>query len=274
MENKKLIVIIALVILGAGGLCGLFALGSLGVATLRLSQAAGTDTLTPTSLPTDTETPTPKPLKPRKLTQTAAATLSAQVPITATVSPTTISLPTEAWTPTPVLAIPVEPTATVGPLVRDSWCVPWNTPMQNALVVGIIDGVTIEVEIDGEPYLVRYIGIDMLDPSQDPGIWTQMAEKNRELVEGKSVLLVRDISDVDSLGRLLRYVIVGGCLSIASWLSRATPLPAQSHRTSVARRLYCRRRCLPLPPSVVCGRQTRRPPGPSPHRLPRSPRRA
>jgi endonuclease YncB( thermonuclease family) len=210
MENKKLIVIIALVILGAGGLCGLFALGSLGVATWQLSQAAGTDTLTPTSLPTDTETPTPRPLKPRKLTQTAAATLSAQVPITATVSATTVSLPTGTWTPTPVLAIPVEPTATVGPLVRDSWCVPWNTPKQDALVVGVIDGVTIEVEIDGEPYLVRYIGIDMLDSSQDPGIWTQMAEKNRQLVEGKSVLLVRDISDVDSLGRLLRYVIVGG----------------------------------------------------------------
>jgi endonuclease YncB( thermonuclease family) len=210
MENKKLIVIIALIVLGAGGLCGLFALGSLGVLTLRLSQTTSTHTLTPTPLATDTETPTPKPLKPRKLTQTAAATLSAQAPITATVSPTIVSFPTEVWTPTPGLEIPVEPTATVGPLNMDSWCVPWNTPMQSALVVGIIDGVTIEVEIDGEPHLVRYIGVDLLDSSQDPSIWIQMAEKNRELVEGESVLLVQDITDVDPFGRLLRYVIVGG----------------------------------------------------------------
>jgi len=191
----------------------------MGVAAWRLSQATSTDTLTPSATPTDTPTLTPKPLKPRKLTQTAAAaTLNAQGTITPTLGLLTetwipIPAPTEAaetLTSTPVFAVPVEPTATVGPLVMDSWCVPFNTTTQLVPVVGIIDGVTIEVKIGDDIQQVRYIGIDMLDSSRDPSIWTRMAEKNRELVEGKEVLLVQDETDVNYEGKLWRYVMVGG----------------------------------------------------------------
>ena len=225
MKNQKLIILIALVVLGAAGLCGLLAVSSMGVAAWRLAQATSTDTLTPSATLTDTPTLTPKPLKPRKLTQTAvAATLSPQGSITPT-----LGLPTETWTPTPVLAEPIEPTTTVGPLVLDSWCVPFNTPTQLAPVVGIIDGVTIEVKIGEEIYPVRYIGLDMLDSAADPTVWTRMAEKNRELVEGKEVLLIQDETDIPYEGKLWRYVMVGGVFANLEMVQQgyaiASPIP-------------------------------------------------
>lgn len=81
------------------------------------------------------------------------------------------------------------------------------------LVSRVIDGDTIALE-NGQ--IVRYIGMDA------PEIHTskkakliqcfgqQAAEINRELVEGKQVDLVKDISETDTYGRLLRYVYVDG----------------------------------------------------------------
>jgi len=74
----------------------------------------------------------------------------------------------------------------------------------------VIDGVTIEVTINGENYQVRYIGIDMPDYSADAGVWSQATEQNKKLVEGKTVLLIQDKSGADESGSLPRYVIVGG----------------------------------------------------------------
>jgi micrococcal nuclease len=82
-----------------------------------------------------------------------------------------------------------------------------------ALATRAIDGDTIEVEIEGESYKVRYIGIDTPElhhPTKPVGYYAQEAyEKNRELVEGKTVFLEKDVSETDSYGRLLRYVYVG-----------------------------------------------------------------
>ncbi|MBC8263285.1 MAG: thermonuclease family protein [Anaerolineales bacterium] len=77
----------------------------------------------------------------------------------------------------------------------------------------VIDGDTIEVEIEGESYKVRYIGIDTPElhhPEKPVGYYAQEAyEKNREMVEGQTVYLEKDVSETDSYGRLLRYVYVG-----------------------------------------------------------------
>ena len=80
------------------------------------------------------------------------------------------------------------------------------------LVTRVIDGDTIEVDIGGTIYKVRYIGINApeLDDKQ-PGFGALAQEAtrlNRELVEGKTVRLEKDISETDRYGRLLHYVYV------------------------------------------------------------------
>ncbi|MCH8200824.1 MAG: thermonuclease family protein [Chloroflexi bacterium] len=79
-----------------------------------------------------------------------------------------------------------------------------------ALVVRVVDGDTIEVEVDGETYKVRYIGIDTpetVDPRRPVGCFGEEASAaNKALVEGLIVGLEGDVSDTDRFGRLLRYV--------------------------------------------------------------------
>jgi micrococcal nuclease len=81
-----------------------------------------------------------------------------------------------------------------------------------ATVVRVVDGDTIEVDIDRTSYKVRYIGIDTpetVHPQKPVECFGKEAsEKNRELVEGKRVRLEKDVSDTDNYGRLLRYVWV------------------------------------------------------------------
>lgn len=82
-----------------------------------------------------------------------------------------------------------------------------------AKVIRVIDGDTIEVGIEGSLYKVRYIGIDtpeMVHPPEPAEYFSKEAsEKNRELVDGKTVRLEKDVSETDEHGRLLRYVWVG-----------------------------------------------------------------
>jgi endonuclease YncB( thermonuclease family) len=76
----------------------------------------------------------------------------------------------------------------------------------SGVVTEIIDGITVRVEIDGKPFVVRYLGI-ALPPSNDPWRgWTSAV--NERWVGGKTVLLERDVTDADADGRLLRYVWV------------------------------------------------------------------
>ncbi|MBM3156912.1 MAG: thermonuclease family protein, partial [Chloroflexi bacterium] len=82
-----------------------------------------------------------------------------------------------------------------------------------AQVVRVIDGDTIEVNINGRTYTVRYIGIDTPEtvhpekPVQEFGV--EASNKNKEFVSGKTVRLEKDVSETDRYGRLLRYVYVG-----------------------------------------------------------------
>jgi micrococcal nuclease len=88
---------------------------------------------------------------------------------------------------------------------------PFKVPAQ---VVRVVDGDTIKVSIDGIIYTVRYIGIDAPEsvtpdnPVEMYGL--EASAKNQELVDGKIVMLEKDISDTDIYGRLLRYVYVNG----------------------------------------------------------------
>lgn len=83
-------------------------------------------------------------------------------------------------------------------------------------VVGVVDGDTIDVLIDGKKERVRYIGMDTpetVDPYRPEECFGKEASKrNSELVLGKEVRLEKDVSERDEYGRLLRYVYTGDML--------------------------------------------------------------
>ena len=92
-------------------------------------------------------------------------------------------------------------------------CVPWNNAVEPGIVTRVIDGDTIVVFVDGQLVTVRYIGIDAPETVY-PGTGVEYfgpeaREKNRQLVEGKAVFMVKDVSETDQYNRLLRYVMVG-----------------------------------------------------------------
>lgn len=84
---------------------------------------------------------------------------------------------------------------------------------QTVLVTRVVDGDTIEIE---GKIKVRYIGINTPEIYHDTtGKKTGeqcFAEKsyleNKRLVEGKTATLIKDVSDKDKYGRLLRYVYI------------------------------------------------------------------
>ncbi len=85
-----------------------------------------------------------------------------------------------------------------------------SSSREKAIVKRIVDGDTVLLT-DGRK--LRYIGIDTpetVKPGVTPECYGHEAsQKNKELVEGKGIEMVKDISEVDRYGRLLRYVYVG-----------------------------------------------------------------
>jgi len=83
-------------------------------------------------------------------------------------------------------------------------------------VTRVVDGDTIDVEIAGKIERVRYIGIDTpetVDPRKPVQCFgVEASKKNKELVEGKTVRLEKDITDRDKYKRLLRYIWLGDTL--------------------------------------------------------------
>jgi len=95
-------------------------------------------------------------------------------------------------------------------------CTTYPTPRPGHVavrVLRVVDGDTIEVELDGQSCTVRYIGIDTPE-TVCPGrevepFGPEASAKNEELVGGSVVALEKDVSETDKYGRLLRYVWVG-----------------------------------------------------------------
>ena len=78
---------------------------------------------------------------------------------------------------------------------------------RGTLVQRVIDGDTV-VLADGER--VRYIGMDT--PERGERLFDEATAYNRRLVEGQRVGLLKDQSETDRFGRLLRYVLAGDIL--------------------------------------------------------------
>lgn len=109
-----------------------------------------------------------------------------------------------------------------------------------AVVTYVFDGDTVEVEIDGRAYRLRYIGVD--SPEREEPFYQAALDFNREMVEDQTVILVRDVSDVDQYGRLLRYVylpdgtFVNGDL-MRNGMARLVTFPPDVAQTETLRQL-------------------------------------
>ena len=83
-----------------------------------------------------------------------------------------------------------------------------NVPSgDEAAVTRVIDGDTIDVSLNGQTYRVRYIGMNT--PESNEVCYNEATQANALFVQGKTVRLVKDVSETDQYGRLLRYVYVG-----------------------------------------------------------------
>ena len=83
------------------------------------------------------------------------------------------------------------------------------TEYQEAKCTSITDRDTIKVKMfsDGKTYKVRYIGMDT--PEKGMLYYKEAKNINSSLVYKKTLKLVKDVSETDRYGRLLRYVYVG-----------------------------------------------------------------
>ncbi|MCL4249468.1 MAG: thermonuclease family protein [Anaerolineae bacterium] len=81
-----------------------------------------------------------------------------------------------------------------------------NGDGEQAVVTSVIDGDTIDVRIGASTYRVRYIGINT--PELDEPCYREATDANAAFVSGKTVTLVKDESNTDRYGRLLRYIYV------------------------------------------------------------------
>ena len=113
-----------------------------------------------------------------------------------------------------------------------------------ATVTRVVDGDTVEVEVDGIEDRVRYIGVDTpesVTPGQPVECYGEEAsELNADLVAGEDVRLVFDAERRDRYGRLLAYVYAGEVFVNAELVRRGfastlTIPPNDSHAESFER---------------------------------------
>lgn len=98
---------------------------------------------------------------------------------------------------------------------------------ERAYVTKVVDGDTIEVEMNGAEFKVRLIGIDTpetVDPRRPVGCFGKEASREaKNLLSGKEVIMQKDISESDKYGRLLRYIYLpleGQLLFVNDYLVR------------------------------------------------------
>lgn len=77
-------------------------------------------------------------------------------------------------------------------------------------MIRAIDGVSFEAKTGAQTFRVRYIGIDVPEPSNGVDTYSASFNRNKELVEGSTVLLIQDKSEIDDEGYQPRYVVAGG----------------------------------------------------------------
>jgi len=174
-------------------------LGILAIATGQAACSVLVSQPTPTSLPGPTVTAKPTSTLTQTVSPTPTWTATPSISPTPTITPTPSQTPTVTKTPSPTITLA---------LVASADCIPEDTKREVAQVVEVIDGDTIRVLVGTDSFSVRYIGMDTPELSDTDGYTARSV--NAGMVSGKTVVLVKDVSETDRYDRLLRYVVVGG----------------------------------------------------------------
>ena len=124
------------------------------------------------------------------------------------------------------MRIAVGATVVVGTLIVASTMADLASGQQAACVPArvsrVVNGDTIEVEVDGEAHRVRYIGVDA--PERDwPEYHSAATDLNLGLLEGESICLEPDENDKDPHGSLLRSRTALNALRSCHWIERHAP---------------------------------------------------
>lgn len=85
-----------------------------------------------------------------------------------------------------------------------------NSGFEEAKVVKVVDGDTIEVSLRGKNYKIRMVGVDTpetVHPKKPVQFYGKEASNyTKSQLTNKTVFLQKDVTDNDKYGRLLRYV--------------------------------------------------------------------
>ena len=144
-------------------------------------------------------------------------------PVSVTSSPTATSrATTRAAAPTTGQTTAPRPTAgTAAGATVDATPAPAKPPAAGLVpVVGVVDGDTLKVRVNGVTERVRVIGIDTPELASKDCFAQQASSRMQSLVQSRSVRLVADPTqaDRDRYGRLLRHVQLADGRSVAQLL--------------------------------------------------------
>lgn len=105
---------------------------------------------------------------------------------------------------------------------------------ETARVIRVIDGDTIDVQMNGQTVRIRYLGINTTELRGGEPCSSEGRQANAALVDGQTVTLVPDEDPQDRYGRELRYVYVGNTFVNAElvrqgWAEAAMYEPNDAH---------------------------------------------
>ncbi len=214
--NKLIVVCGLLLVVGALAFIGLLidmpeGKSLFGAISEMVLQPSTPDPKAFTSTPEVTPTALPFNAKPTIPPGISVQPVFTSAPITsAPVTPTLVQILSTQTPEELATSLPASPTSTATPsaapeIALNNDCIPKHT-VQLGTVVEVLDGNTVRVLIDRLVYVVRYIGVTAPE-NKDYANAARL--ENTKLVYGKEVSLIMDVSDKDSRGRLLRYVLVG-----------------------------------------------------------------
>lgn len=138
---------------------------------------------------------------------TSSAAASQNSPGGAAVLPPTWTPAQAENTPSPAQPAATQPGAKQIPPLP-AGCAQAGSEASQGTVTRVIDGGTIEVQTAGGTVRVGYAGIDV--PEGNPLLDPLVQQTAQQMLENQPVVLVKDVSEQDSAGRLLRYVFAGG----------------------------------------------------------------
>ena len=138
----------------------------------------------------------------------------------------------ESTAPSSTTTSEVDRTTTTTTSATSTTAVAPSVDPAGVTVIGVTDGDTLDARVDGSVETVRLIGINA--PERGECLADEAGRWLRERVEGRTVELVRDVSDRDRYGRLLRYVELDGA-DIGVELVRAGLALAREYPPDTAR---------------------------------------